>query len=114
MPAEKTTRSASTAAPSASSQAGDPVRAASTAVVAAPGVHGDAELLDVPEQGAAAGLVDLHRHQPGRHLHDVGLQPELAQRVGRLEAEQAAADHRRRAVAVRAAARIASRSSIVR
>ena len=57
------------------------------------GVHGDAELLDVPHQRGAAGVVELHRHQPRRHLDDVGLQAELDQRVGRLQAEQPAADH---------------------
>jgi len=57
------------------------------------GVHGEAEALDVPGEGAAAGRVDLDRHQPGRQLDDVGLQTELAQGVGRLQAQQSAADH---------------------
>ena len=62
----------------------------------------------------AAGLVELHRHQPRRHLDDVGLQAELDQGVGGLEAEQPAADHRADACAGPAASRIASRSSMVR
>ena len=83
-------------------------------------VHGDAQLADHPAQQCAAGLVELLGHQPRRHLDDVGVQPERAQRVGGLQAEQAAADHhaRRRLARVararRASARIASRSSRVR
>ena len=57
------------------------------------GVDADAELLDVAHQRGAAGAVELHRHQPRRHLDDVGLEPELDERVGRLQTEQAAADH---------------------
>jgi hypothetical protein len=57
-----------------------------------PGVHGQAEGPDVAGQGGAAGLVDLHGHQPRGQLDHVGLQAELAQRVGGLEAEQPAAD----------------------
>ena len=57
------------------------------------GVDADAELLDVADQGRAARAVELHGHQPRRHLHDVGLQAELDERVGRLEPEQSPADH---------------------
>ena len=113
MPAEKTTTSASIGlrvlagpGPVARLVAEDPLGGGA-------GVQGEAELLDVPGQGRAAGVVDLHRHQPGRHLDDVGVEAELVQRVGGLEAEQAATDHgtgRRRV----AASRIASRSSMVR
>ena len=78
------------------------------------GVDGEAELLDVPAQRRAAGVVDLHRHQPRRDLDDVGLEAELAQGVGRLEAEQPAADDGADASRVSAASRIASRSSMVR
>ncbi len=46
------------------------------------------------DQGRATGIVELHRHQPRRHLHDVGLQPELDQSVCGLEPEQPAADDR--------------------
>lgn len=56
------------------------------------GVHLHAELLDVAHQRGATGVVELHRHQPRSHLDDVGLQAQLHQRVGGLEAEQPAAD----------------------
>ena len=46
----------------------------------------------LPQQRAAA-LVDLHRHQPRRELHDVRRQAEQPQRARGLQAEQAAADH---------------------
>ena len=55
----------------------------------------DAELLDGAAQDVAAARVDLARHQARRELDDVGLEPEVAHRLRRLEAEQAAADHRR-------------------
>jgi hypothetical protein len=55
-------------------------------------VHGDAEALDVAHQRRAGGAVELHRHQPGRHLDDVGLQPELDERVGRFQPEQPTTD----------------------
>ena len=55
-------------------------------------MHLDPEALDVAQEGGAAALVELHRHQPRRELHDVGLEPELQERVGGLQAEQAAAD----------------------
>ena len=48
----------------------------------------------MPAQRGAAGVVDLHRHQPRRHLDDVRLEPQLGQGVGGLEPEQAAADDR--------------------
>ena len=84
------------------------------------GVHRDAEVADHPAQQGAAGLVHLLGHQPRRHLHDVGVQSERAQRVGGLQTEQATTDHHAdRRVSVRrarvaASARIASRSSRVR
>ena len=64
----------------------------------------------------AAAVVELDGHQPGGELDDVGLEPEVAQGVGRLQAEQAAADHHAPATsgAVAAAAAMASRSSMVR
>ena len=68
----------------------------------------------MPAQGGAAGVVDLHRHQPRRHLDDVRLQTQLGQRVGGLEPEQAAADDGADASRSAAASRIASRSSMVR
>ena len=58
-----------------------------------PGVDRETELLDVPTQDASAGVVDLGRHQSRVHLDDVGLEAELTQGVGRLEAQQAATDH---------------------
>ena len=114
MPAENTTTSASmdVLAPSAELEPGHGRRVIGAGGGA--GVHGDAELLDVPDQRGAAGVVELHRHQPRRHLDDVGLQAELDQRVGGLEAEQAAADHDAPRSRSAAASRIASRSSIVR
>ena len=63
---------------------------------------------------AAAGVVDLHRHQPRRHLDDVGLEAELHQGVGGLEPEQPAADHRADRGRAGRGSRIASRSSMVR
>ena len=63
-------------------------------------VHRDAQLGDHPAQQCAAGLVELLGHQPRRHLDDVGVQAERAQRVGGLQAQQTAADdHARRRVA---------------
>ena len=56
-------------------------------------VHGDAQVADHPAEQRAAGLVELLGHQPRRHLDDVGVQAERAQRVGGLQAQQATADH---------------------
>jgi hypothetical protein len=42
---------------------------------------------------AARRVVELHRHQARRELDDVRLEAEVLQRLGRLQAEQAAADH---------------------
>ena len=56
-------------------------------------VHRDAQFGDHPAEQCTAGLVQLLGHQPRRHLDDVGMQPERAQRVGGLQAEQATADH---------------------
>ena len=75
---------------------------------------------DHPAEQRAARLVQLLGHQARRHLDDVGLQAELAQRIGGLQAQQTAADHHahgRMAGVERArsaSARIASRSSSVR
>lgn len=41
----------------------------------------------------AAQVVDLHGHEARGELDDVGLDAQLVQRVGRLQPEQAAADH---------------------
>ncbi len=56
-------------------------------------VDAQAHLLDGAQQGGAAALVDLHRHQARRELHDVGGQSEALEGTGRLEPEQTAADH---------------------
>ena len=76
-------------------------------------VNADAERLDLPAQHATAALVDLQCHQPGREFDDVGLQPQIEQRLGGFEAQQSAADHSSYARAA-ALARMASRSSMVR
>ena len=55
----------------------------------------DVQPLDLLEQRPRARVVDLAGHQPRGELDDVGLQPEVADRLRGLEAEQAAADHRR-------------------
>ena len=55
---------------------------------------------------AAAAVVELHRHEAGGELDDVGLEAEAAQGVGRLEAEQAAADDRAAGTSSRPAARL--------
>ena len=65
-------------------------------------------------QRRAAAVVELHRHQPRRHLDDVRLQAELDQGVGGLQAEQPAADHDPPCSRAAEASRIASRSSMVR
>ena len=56
-----------------------------------PAVHLDAELLDPGPQGSGAALVELGRHELGRELDDVGVEPEETQGVRCLQAEQAAA-----------------------
>ncbi|MNZ70502.1 hypothetical protein D3C78_888410 [compost metagenome] len=56
--------------------------------------HLDPERLNLVSQHGAAALVELHRHQPGGKLHHLGLEPEQAQGVGRLQPQQAATyDH---------------------
>ncbi len=56
-------------------------------------MHHDAQIGDHPAQQGAAGLVELLDHQAGCQLDDVGLETELAQRVGGLKPEQTSADH---------------------
>ena len=53
-----------------------------------------AQRLDLPAQQRARRIVELHRHQARRELDDVRLEAEVLQRLGRLQAEQPAADHR--------------------
>ena len=57
------------------------------------GMHLHPERLDLVPQHPTAALVDLDRHQPRRELDHMGLQPQVAQRLGAFEPEQAAADH---------------------
>ena len=78
------------------------------------GVDAHAELCDSRAQHATARLVDLHRHQTRRELHDMRLQtadPCSALAASRPE-QPAADDDAARAPAP--AARMASRSSMVR
>lgn len=51
-----------------------------------------AERLDVTFEGAATTVVELHRHEAGRELDDVRVEPEVAQRIRRFEAQEPAAD----------------------
>ena len=51
-----------------------------------------AQLRDHPLQKRAAHRVELSTHQPWRELHHVRRQAKAAQSIGRLEAEQTAAD----------------------
>ena len=60
-------------------------------------VDPDVHSLDLLEQRLRARLVDLPGHQPRGELDDVGLEAQVADRLRGLQAEQAAADHRRRA-----------------
>ncbi|CAM5728355.1 hypothetical protein STENM223S_01660 [Streptomyces tendae] len=76
-------------------------------------VDGQAHVLDGAQQRGAAALVDLHRHQARRELHDVRGESESLERTGRLQAEQPAADHGA-GRDLRAYSSMASRSSIVR
>ena len=50
----------------------------------------------LPTSSLRAGVVDLPRHQARGELDDVRFQAEVVDRLRRLQAEQAAADHRRR------------------
>ncbi len=61
----------------------------------------NAEPLDGAPQDLAAGGVDLTRHEARRDLDDVGLEAEIAHRLGGLEPEQSAADDGRAARARR-------------
>jgi len=57
------------------------------------GVDRQPQLLDVAAQHGAAALVQLARHQPGRRFHHVHVDAQALQRPGRLQAQQAPADH---------------------
>ena len=57
-------------------------------------VHVNAERFDLPAQHGAAAVVDLQRHQSRREFDHMGLQSEIAQRLGGFQPQQAAADHR--------------------
>ncbi len=58
-----------------------------------PAVEIDAEGVDPATEHRAAALAELGRHRIRRHLDHMGLEPEGPQCVGRLEAEEPAADH---------------------
>ena len=58
------------------------------------GMNPHPQRLDLTAQDGPPRLVHLQGHQPGRQLHHVGLEPEVPQRVGRLQSQQAAAHHR--------------------
>ena len=58
----------------------------------AAGVHVGAEGFDLVAQDAAAFVVDLHCHQARGEFDDVGFQPEILERLGAFQPEQAAAD----------------------
>ena len=47
---------------------------------------------DAPAQHAAAGVVDLHRHESRCEFDHMRLEPEVLERLRRLETEQSAAD----------------------
>ena len=59
-------------------------------------MYGNTELGHHPTEQGAASLVQLLCHQARCHLDDVGLQAELAQCIGRLQAQQTATDHHTR------------------
>ncbi|MNS61706.1 hypothetical protein D3C72_947390 [compost metagenome] len=59
----------------------------------AAGVHVQAQRLDAAAQCTAAAFVDLHGHQARRELDHVRFQAHVAQRLGALQAQQAAAHH---------------------
>ena len=65
-------------------------------------MHLHAERVDFTPQHLCAALVQLHRHQARREFDHMGLQPKLAQRVGRLQPQQAAANHHTAPAAARA------------
>src|SRR5206468_12441097 len=56
-------------------------------------VHLHAELLDRAPQDLAAGGVDLPRHETGRELDDVRLEPQVMGCLRGFETEEPAADH---------------------
>src|SRR5690606_12254960 len=58
-------------------------------------VDRDAERSDLVGQHRGPGFVELPRHQAGRELHDVGLEPEVEHGFGRFEPQEPATDHRR-------------------
>nr|GEU28124.1 hypothetical protein [Tanacetum cinerariifolium] len=52
-----------------------------------------AQFLDLAAQHAGTAIVHLHGHQARRELHHVGVELQIAQRLGAFEAQQTAADH---------------------
>ncbi|CCJ84883.1 hypothetical protein BN133_1260 [Cronobacter dublinensis 582] len=65
-------------------------------------MHADVQRLDFLTQHRRPRRIELYRHQPGRELDHVRFQPQLFERVRRLQPQQPAADQ------------MASRSSSVR
>jgi len=92
MPTENTTRSVPIGSGGGDGQRGHLAVDALDGLGAHAGVHGDPEPFDVADQSRAAGLVELDRHEPRRHLDHVRLQAQLQHGVRRLKTEQAAAD----------------------
>ena len=56
-------------------------------------MHAHAKLSNFLPQHGGTAVIQLHCHQIRRELHHVGLQPQLTQRVCRLQSQQAAANH---------------------
>ena len=95
MPAEMTTMSTFSSLPSANARPSTLPLPKNSSVLL-PRCTRTFSSLDFLEQRLRARLVDLARHQPRGVLDDVGLEPEVQDRLRGLEAEQAAADHRGR------------------
>ena len=56
-------------------------------------MHAHAEVFDLAHQHPRAGVVDLPRHQARSEFNHVRFQPQVVGRLGRFEAEQAAANN---------------------
>ena len=91
-PAAKTTTSVSRARSPDVSTRSPSAPAARSPVTPVPQCTAMPELLDPAPQHRAAGLVELHRHEMRRELHDRGPQAQQPQGVRRLQTEQTAAD----------------------
>mmetsp|Transcript_11057 Transcript_11057/g.33258 ORF Transcript_11057/g.33258 Transcript_11057/m.33258 type:complete len:275 (-) Transcript_11057:573-1397(-) len=58
-------------------------------------VAGNAQRLDLAQQRRPGALVELRRHEVGRHLQDVGLLAQVVDGLGRLQAQEPATDDHR-------------------